>query len=147
MAQFPYIYRLDDAPGLSVWHRKKLRRVAETIRRRTGLNYVYNSWNRSILFNHSEVTNMGPIRLDAFYSDGEEKRYSDTEIETAVQCIQLAKRERAWKDEQAQKQEQIEKYEQEKQKQRMFDDRRPDALRTAEYLDRERRGVRKLITA
>lgn len=147
MPNFPYISSLDSAPGLSVWHKKRLRKAADCIKRRTGLNYVYNSYNRSILFNHSECTNVGPIRLDAFYSDGEEKRYSDTDIETAVQCIQMAKQSREWKDYQAEKWAERERWEREDEKHRLFDERRPDALRMAEYLDRERRGVRKLITA
>lgn len=144
---YPNIFRIDDAPGVSVWHRKRLRRVANVITRRTGLFCSYNSHNKSLLFHLNAEPIGGPLRLPAFHPDGAEVVYSDGAIDDAVRFICLGRMSRSEKDRIAAKDKQIETWEHQDRIEKRLDERRPDAISYATYLDQKRRGVQKVSVA
>lgn len=144
---YPNIWRIDEAPGLSVWHRSRMRRVVESICRRTGINVSFNTRDNSYLFHWEHEPFGGPLSLKAFHPDGSERFYSDNDIDDAVRFVGMCKVGRATKDRWAAQHKQKDKWERDEATEKHLDERRPGAKDYARFIDQKRRGVGKIISA
>lgn len=145
--RYPFLHPIESAPGLDQFHRLHLRRAAETICRRTGLHACYNArFGGSILFHHGDQFG-GPLKLDAFHPDGSERRWSDVEIDNAVEWIKMGYVSREKKERIAARNKWLEECAQRDAQAKHFDDLKPNAAQSLSWHDRKRRGVQKLISA
>lgn len=144
--RYPFLHKIDDAPGVSVWHRKHLRRAAETICKRTGLHACYNDRNRSVLFHFGDQFG-GPLRLDAYHPDGNERKWSDSELDDAVELIRRGYIPREQKDRIEARNKWLEECDKKNALVKHTDDRAPEAKSVVGFKDRQRRGVQKVISA
>jgi len=122
-------------------------RAAEAIVRRTGMHATYNTLNKSVLIHNRESPDFGPMRIDAYKPDGSERRWTDCDIDKAVQHIQLCRVPKEQKDRWAARAEQNKQYTEKTQREKHMDDVRPGALDYADFLDKKRRGAQKVTVA
>lgn len=142
------LHRVCDAPGLSPDHRVRLRRIAETITRRTGTHAIYNSVRKFLAFYYGDnPASFCVLTLKAFTESGVESRLTDAEVDDAVRYIHLGHAPTAKKDAWMAEQEAAEKYEREQETERHLHTVRPGATDMFKFLDRKRRGVAKVIAA
>lgn len=144
---YPNICRIEEAPNVSWSHRIHLRRVGNAIARRTGLFCSFNKVNNSLLFHQGPEPFGGPLSLPVFHPDRHERRYSDPDIDLAVETVGICRVGRKAKDVWAAKQKQRDAWEKKSATDKYLDDVRPGATDYARYLDQRRRGVGKLISA
>lgn len=143
---YPNICRISEAP-VSWSHRARLQRVADAICRRTGLFCSFNRLGNSLLFHQTLEPFGGPLSLRAFHPDGQEKHYSDPEIDRAVEYVGVCridpKVKRMWEAQNKRTEDQHRRGRMD----RYLDDVRPDAKSYAAYLDKRRRGVQRVSVA
>lgn len=144
---YPNIYRIEDAPGVSWSHRRALRRLADSICRRTGMFCSFNQKFKCLLFHLTTEPDGGPLSLPAFHPDGSEKVYAEPDIDRAVEFIGICRAGKKAKDVWAARQRERDKWERGDRTEKYLADIRPDAKDFAKYLDDTRRGTRKVMVS
>lgn len=143
--RYPFLHPIDQAPGLSTTHRSHLRRISGTICKRTGLHACYNERNSTVLFHNGDQFG-GPLALEAFRKDGCERRWSDSEVDHAVEYVKLGYIPREDKDRIASRNEWLESCNKRDAIQSHTENGKPEAKSVMGYADRKRRGVEKVIS-
>lgn len=137
-SRYPFLVSLDSS-GLC----SRLRGEAQGIARRTGTRVCYSKLRRQLFFYYS-TPESGVLSLPAYRASGSE---AVLEVDDAVRYIQMGKAPIAVKQAIADRREQEQKYEKQRALDAQFEESRPDAEDYADFLHRERCGVRKLISA
>lgn len=130
-SRFPMIVRISEAPAES-------RRGAEEVARRTGTTPMYNRVTNKIIWVYGNEVGGGPLQVTA-------KRFEPHTIDRMVEYIQLGKIPRREKDRIAESNARSASHERSETTGRKLDERRPEAVRYAEFLDRKRRGTQSVV--
>lgn len=132
-----WIIPLSDKRGVDY----RVRDNAREIERRTGLTARVNATNGRVTF-CTGGTMGGPL---AFGSE-QLRRLESHDIDDAVRLVHMGRIRRSVKDKIGEQNLKEQKYRAGKDKERFFDDRRPDAKGYVEYDWRARRGVQKAVS-
>lgn len=145
--RFPWMFRVQHAPGLSSSERNEALRVAKAVCGRCFINCSFNARTGGLFFHYTPEPDSGPFEL-SFKPVGEEgRKVTDSEIDDVVRVIQYGKVSRKVKDRWGEREAQAETDRKNKENARFKDDVRPSAKDYAAFKSRTRRGVAKVISA
>jgi len=140
--RYPWMAPIDRAGFRFGLDALRVRRNAGEVAKRTGTNAFYNAARDEVLFAYGDEPCGGPLAVGA----EEVQRWHQGRIDDAVLYVNMGKADRREKDRIAERNARLEKRQREEKRDKELADRRPDATDYAGFLDRERRGTRKVVS-
>lgn len=141
-SRFPHMIPLFDhrpVPGLDVFQQHKVRDFATRVARRTGTVPFYNLLTNAIFLSLTTTPEIGPPAIPA--SMWSQQGDTSHVVDECVSFVNRGKMSKERKDQIAKSNAQKEQWHKQDKMRELFEERRPDALDYADYLDKKRRGV------
>lgn len=134
--RFPHMHPIDGRPMPGCESEASVRNFARAVASRTGTYPFWNSNTLAVFFSITNTPDVGPMAVNM----AQIKRGGSV-VDDAVSYINRGKMSRADKDRIAASNQQKESWRKQDEMASMLEERRPDAIDYAEYLDKRRRGV------
>ena len=159
-SRYPWLHRIESAVGLSSEDRRQALAIARRINASTGLSCAYNARTGDLFF-YYRSPHGGPFAMpfksvQKFDSDGipvecvdpigSVKKYTDSEIGDYITLAKLGQMDVDEKNEIAERNKKAEEYNHRVMVEQHTDARSPSVKDYADFRDKKRRGVGKVIT-
>lgn len=142
--RYPHCHPIDGPlPSLSPEHAWSARLVGKAVALRTGTNCFYVSTTGKLLWVYGNEPAGGPLQVPFRTKDGI-VNYTAGVIDDMVEWVQRGKVSAREKQRVALSNQKSQEHDNAEARGRFLADRRPEALKRAEYLDRKRRGTQTL---